>query len=706
MAAPPKTPREPVADDYFGTKVVDPYRWLEGSAAPELKVPDPELDARVSAWTDGQNAYTRALLDRWPGRKKLEARLAELLESGSIGLPQVRGGRYFYSERKGTEAQPVLYLREGYDAKPRVLINPNTMAADGLTAMAWFVPSQNGKLIAYGIYRSGDENAVLHLRDVDTGRELPDVISGKVEQVYWTADSAGFLYHRLADLGNPYSGQVKFHRLGQNPDQDALLFEQYKEGPLATTWGPSAYTNDAAKWLVLTYWTGTESNDLWVYNLEDWRQTGKLERRDVVIGKRALSSGPVVGDTLHLQTTLDAPNGRVIAVDLNHPEPEHWQAVIPERPVAVIRNTSAASGHLVVEYLQNAYTHIALFDLAGQARGELELPGIGTASIATQESSDEAFVHFESFNQPPSIYRVKLASGDSTLWARPDVPADPSVLTVEQVWYPSQDGTKISMFLVHRKDLDKNGKIPTILYGYGGFNIPETPTFNPARFAWLESGGLFALANLRGGGEYGDAWHRAGMLADKQNVFDDFIAAAEWLIASGYTSTPQLGIFGGSNGGLLTGAALVQRPELFGAVVSAVPLLDMLRYQHFLMARYWVPEYGSAEDRQQFDYLIRYSPYQNVKPGVKYPAVLLTAGEHDTRVAALHARKMAARLQASTASSPAEQPVLLWVEREAGHSLGKPLKLRVQEAADIYDFFAWQLGLELAPKSADTQPLP
>jgi prolyl oligopeptidase len=694
-AGPPPTPKEPVVDHYFGTDVTDPYRWLEGSAAPELKAPDPQLDARVATWTEAQNAYTRGLLDAAPGRKWLEARLSKLLEVGEVGLPRVRGGRLFYRERKGSEAQPVLYVREGIDGAPRALVDPNRLDPSGLTTLAWFTPSLDGTKVAYGLYRAGDENAVLHLAETADGKVLADEIPGKVEDVLWLPDGGAFVYRRLADVANPYSGQIRFHKLGAAPDADPILFEQYKEGPLATTWGPSAFTNDQARWLALAYWTGTASNDLWVYDLDAWRKSGKLARRDVAVGEDATFAGPIVGDTLYLLTTLDAPNGRVVAVDLAHPERAAWKVIVPERPGVAIQSVQAAKGRLVLTVLERATSRIEQVDLAGHPLPAVALPGLGTASVSTEEDSQQAFVRFTSFNEPESIYCVDLASGARKLWERPDVPVDSAAIEVEQTDYPSKDGTQVSMFLVHKKGLSHAKPVPTLLYGYGGFDISITPTFEPMFIPWIESGGLLAVANLRGGGEYGEAWHRAGMMEHKQNVFDDFIAAGEWLVHAGWTDPAHLGALGGSNGGLLTGAVLVQRPDLFRAVVSAVPLLDMLRYQHFLMARYWVPEYGSSEDREQFATLLRYSPYQNVKDGVNYPAVLLTAAENDHRVHPLHARKMAARLQAATASDPAQRPVLLWVQREAGHGPGMPLAIRVREKADLVGFLAWQCGLAM-----------
>ncbi|MEM7585031.1 MAG: prolyl oligopeptidase family serine peptidase [Acidobacteriota bacterium] len=700
----PPTPVEPVTEQLHGVELVDPYRWLEGSDAPELVDPSPALDVRVAEWTELQNTHTRMLLDSLAGRDRLEARLKELLQVGNVGLPDVRGDRYFNLERQGDQAQPVLYLRDGHDGERRALLDPNALDADGLTALAWVEPSHDGELVAFGLYRGGDENATLYLMRVDDGEWLADEIPGKVRGVFWLPDSSGFIYRRLEDADNPYSGQIRFHRIGRHHRQDPVIFEQYKEGPLATTWGPYPIVDREARWLAVNYFTGTESNDVWLYDFAEWRRSGQLERIDVVVGATAQSFPFFAHGQLLLQTTLDAPNGRIVRVDPAKPSPEHWQELIAEREDAVIRSVSIAKGLLAVSYLDKASTRIALFDPEGKPQGDLELPGIGTARLASDVERSEAFLSFESFNEPDSIYRIDLESGERTLWARPDVPVDPSQIAVEQVFFTSKDGTEVPMFIVHRKGLKRNGKNPTMLSGYGGFSVSMTPRFSARNTPWLEAGGVYALANLRGGGEFGKAWHRSGMLEQKQNVFDDFIAAAEWLIEEKYTNADQLGIMGGSNGGLLTGAALVQRPELFSAVLSAVPLLDMLRYQHFLMARFWVPEYGSSEDAEQLEFLLDYSPYQNVRKGTKYPAVLLTAGENDTRVHPLHARKMAARLQSATASDLDEEPILLWVEGDVGHGQGKPLELRKRDAADVLSFFAWQLGLNWPPQVASPTP--
>jgi prolyl oligopeptidase len=690
----PETVKQPVKQNFHGVEITDPYRWLEGSAAPELAgKPDKELDARVAAWTDAQNAYTRQVLDSLPGRAKLEARLRELMEVSAIGLPEARGDRYFFTKREGNQAQPVVYVQQGVKGTPRLLLDANTLDKDGLTALAFFEPSQDGKLLAFGTYRAGDEKTTANVLDVESGKWLADEVPGKVEFYAWRPDNSGFFYARLADVNNPYSKQLKYHRMGTHQREDAVLFEQYKEGPLASTWGPFGLVDRQTRWMVVGYYTGTNSNDLWVVNLEEWARSGKFERREIITGKEATFSGEILGDTLFMQTSLDAPNGRVVAVDLKNPAPANWKTIIPERKKEALQALSLAKGMLVVSYLQNATTKIDTFTTDGKLRSTVALPGLGDATIATDEERSDAFVKYESFNEPSSIYYLDLEKGTRELWARPAVPVDPSTVEVKQVFYPSKDGTKVPMFLVYKKGLKLDGNNPTLLYGYGGFTVSETPGFTASLFPWFEAGGVYAVANLRGGGEFGEAWHRGGMLEQKQNVFDDFIAAAEWLVKIKYTNPRRLAISGGSNGGLLTGAALTQRPELFAAVISAVPLLDMLRYENFLMAKYWVPEYGSASDPKQFDFIRKYSPYQNVKPGVKYPAVLLTAGENDARVAALHARKMTALLQATTTNDQSEHPILLWVDRSAGHGQGKPLNLKIRDVADQRMFVMWQLGM-------------
>jgi prolyl oligopeptidase len=689
LAGPPPTQARPVTDTVHGESITDPYRWLEGDAKGAVT---PE----VAAWTDAQNAYTRSVVDNLPGRKAIEKRLRELMEVGSVLLPHMSGNRYFYSKREGSENQSKVWVREGFDGKPRLLVDPNALDAKGLVTISWTAPNDSGKLLAFGMYRAGDENSTLYVLDVDSGKWMADEIPGKVGDVSWLPDSSGFFYRRLEDLKDPYSGQIKFHRLGTHHRQDPLLFRQYRKdenAKLATTYGPYFTSSRDGRWGILTYATGTSTNDLWAIDLDRWSRTGDFVKTDVVVGSESSSSGPILGDTLFMRTTDGAKNGRVVVVDLNNPARASWKELLPERKDATLQGVTLARGILVASYLKNAYTRIELFGLDGRPLGELPLPGIGTARIQAEDDRTEAFFSYTSFNEPSGIYRVDLATKKSALWERPAVPVDPSIVEVKQVFYPSKDGTKISMFLVHKKGLKLDGNNPTLLYGYGGFDVSMTPSFSATLFPWFEAGGVYALANLRGGGEYGDAWHEAGMLARKQNVFDDFIGAAEFLIQHKITNPSKLAINGGSNGGLLTGAAVTQRPDLFAAVLCQVPLLDMLRYQSFLMARYWIPEYGTAEDADQLKFLRAYSPYQNVKRGTKYPAVFFTAGENDARVHPLHARKMTALMQAATASDQKEKPILIWVDRDAGHGQGKPLDLRVREAADQRIFLMWQLGM-------------
>jgi prolyl oligopeptidase len=696
-AAPPATPIRPVTDTLHGEAIVDPYRWLEGDDKGETT---PE----VVSWTEAQNAYTRSVLDNLPGRAELESRLRELMKVGSVSAPSMRGNRYFYSKREGNQNQSIHYVREGHDGEPRVLIDPNTLDSQGLVTVSWTEASHDGALLAFGMFRAGDENSTLYVLDVESGDWLADEIPGKVGGVSWMPDSSGFFYRRLADVKNPYSAQIMYHRLGLHPRQDKLLFEQYKDGPLATTWGPYAYADRECRWMVLGYYTTTKANDLWAVDLSNWFETGEFVMQEIITGEDARSSGPVIGDTLYLHTNADAPNARVFAIDLSAGRPadrSSWRELIPERPDAVLKGISIADTMIVAQYEVNAASEIRIFDLDGNPRGEVELPTIGSASISTREDRSEAFLSFTSFNTPHSIYRLDLNHpGERKLWERPEVPVDPSLVEVKQVWYESRDGTRVPMFIVHKKGLKLDGNNPTILYGYGGFNISQTPGFSSTLFPWYESGGIFAIANLRGGGEFGASWHRAGTLENKQNVFDDFIAAAEWLIENKYTSPPRLGISGGSNGGLLVGAVMMQRPELFAAAICGVPLLDMLRYQRFLMARYWVPEYGTAENPEHFRWLRAYSPYHNIRPRMRYPAVLFNTGENDTRVHPMHARKMAALLQASTLADPGERPILLWVDRDSGHGGGKPLHIRIRDVADTRLFMMRQLGM-LPPPGGD-----
>lgn len=702
----PTTAKRTVFETLHGHELVDDYRWLEG----DITDPDRmgQVTPDVTAWTDAQNAYTRAVLDALPGRKELEDRLRPLLQIGSISAPKVRGDRYFYFRREGDQNQASVYMRDGLRGEERLLIDPSAVDSTGLTTVEWIAPSPDGKELAYGTYAAGDENTKLELLEVDSGRTLPLEIHNKVRPPQWLPDGSGFVYWKLDDPNDFYSGRVVFHqRPSTAPDveddsSDQVVFRQYtkeEDERLATTWGPSGFLSQDGKWLLLSYYIDARSNDLWLVDFEKFRRTGVVEKVEVSVGTPGTAFGTVMngpaGPTLVMYTYKGAPNGRVVAAPASNPGEANWRDLVPEREDATIEIAHLAKDSVVVTYLVRATTRIEVFDLDGNSRGEVPLPAIGSGDVQAAKNSYEAFVTFTSFGHPDSVYRfdVRDPQGTFELWERPEAPVDPDDIEVKQVEYVSKDGTPVSMFIAHRKGLRATGDAPTILYGYGGFGVSMTPAFSPTLVQWLEDGGVYAVPNLRGGAEYGDSWHEAGTLRHKQNVFDDFIWAAEWLQSNGYTNSERLAIAGGSNGGLLTGAALTQRPDLFAAVYIGVPLLDMLRFQHFLMARYWVPEYGSSEDPEQFEWLRAYSPYHRVQDGVHYPAVLLTAGENDSRVHAMHARKMAARLQAATSSDPEVDPVLLWVDRSAGHGQGKPLDLRLRDAVDQRIFFMWQLGM-------------
>ncbi len=696
-ARPPVTRVVPVSDTLHGVQIVDRYRWLEGDNSdphdPGKMTPD------VTAWTDAENGYTRSVLDNLPGRKALEDRLTALMDVGSVTAPIVRGNRYFFWNREVAQPLPVLYWREGALGADRVVIDPFVLDPSGRTTLGWFSPSEDGRLLAYGSYRAGDPGSTLHLVDVDAATPLPLEIRNSPQGVQWLPDGSGFIYQNLRLAEDPNSRQVRFHRMGVAPDRDVVLFRQFTaaESPrLGSTAGPFATLSRDGRWLVTGYWVDAKSNDLWVADFSAFRKTGKLPAVSASVGVEGTASGTVIGGTLFLHTTKGAPRGRVVAVSAVEPGQPRWRDIVPERSNAAIESVAFGRATIAVTYLKNASTVIEIFDAAGTPLGTINQPGIGTATITADEDRTEAYLTYASFNYPPTVFRVDLTKPGAApaRWRAPYVPGDPSLAEVEQVWYPSKDGTKISMFLVHRKGLARNGDTPTLLAGYGAFKIRMVPTFSATLLQWFDAGGLFAVPNVRGGGEYGDAWHEAGRLGRKQTAFDDFTAAAEWLIANKYTNAQKLAIHGGSNGGLLTAAAVTQRPDLFRAALVLDPLVDMLRYHKFGRQPYWVTEYGSSEDASQFKWLEAYSPYQHVRPGTHYPAVLFTAAEGAAaEVHALHARKMAAELQAATASDPAVQPVLLWVERDTGRDPAALLALQIRSVVDQRLFIMWQLGM-------------
>jgi prolyl oligopeptidase len=688
-AKPPATEKKPVTDRLHGVEFADPYRWLENADDPQVK-----------EWVAKENAYTQSTLSKLPGRGEIRERLNALLDIGTVANPHIAKGHYFYLKREGKLNQPILYVRDGLNGNERVLVDPNTLAKDGTTALDWWYPSEDGKLVAYGLSQNGSEQSTLSVRDVATGKDLPDKIARtRYASVAWLPDGKSFYYTRYPAIGSVPKGEenyhhhVFFHQLGTDPAKDPKVFG---EGRPAEEM-PSVSLSPDGRWLVVTAATGWSKTEVYLRDLS--QADGKFV--PVIEKRKNLYSVVPRQNRLYIVTNESAPRYRVFVADPLNPARDDWREIIPEG-TDVLTNIDVIGDTLVGLYMHRAASRLQLFDKEGMKTQELKLPTLGTVTgLGSEWDGNELIFGFQSFTMPSGLYHVDLTTRQLDMWQQIKTDIDFSAYDVEQVEFPSKDGTSITMFLAHKKGLERDGKNPTLLTAYGGFNISLTPTFNASRFLFLERGGLIAIPNLRGGGEYGEAWHKAGMLGSKQNVFDDYVSAAEWLIQRQYTSRDHLVIQGGSNGGLLTGAALTQRPDLFRAVVCQVPLLDMLRYHKFLIARLWIPEYGSADNAEQFKWLAAYSPYQHVKDGTPYPAVLLTAAESDSRVDALHARKMAARLQAATSSS---QPILLRLETKAGHGAGKPRAKVLDEQTDIWSFVFWQLGTSPGETSGTHRP--
>ena len=684
---PPVTPREDVIDTWHGERIVDPYRWLEGSSD------------RIREWTDAQNARTRAVLDAAPARPAFATRLRELLSVGLLSTPRPAGPWIFHTRREGAQKQAVLYVRRGVRGDDRALIDPNTLDAAGLVTLDWYYPSWDGRFVAYGLSRGGSELSTLQVVETQTGRDTGESIPHTQRStVAWVEDGFYYTAHPAPGTVPPgdehYYRRVRFHHLGDGPSEDKLVFGEgrAKEDIVGVQTSPDG------RWVLLLAFRGWVQSDAYLLDRRDLSATPKV----VVEGEDGLTSGMLTNDAIWLRTNLGALNYTIVRASFDSPERASWRTVVPEGPNAIELFDVSRSAVAVVT-LERATSRVALWSHEGKRQTDVRLPGIGTVvGVQADALGDVVTLEYESFTSPAAAYAVER-DGSLTDLVHLAVPRglDPSTVSVAQTTYRSKDGTEISMFLVHRKDVRPTGDVPTVLSGYGGFNISRTPAYFPGVAAWVEAGGLFALPNLRGGGEYGERWHRAGMLANKQNVFDDFHAAAESLVAQGWTNARRLGCSGGSNGGLLTGTALTQRPELFAAVYCAVPLLDMLRYQNFLIARFWIAEYGSAEDKEQYAWLRAYSPYHHVREGVRYPTLLFTTAEGDSRVDPMHARKMAALMQAATAADP-EACVLLRVERDAGHGVGKPLDKQVEDLADQYSFFAWRLGMQTASAMLDS----
>jgi prolyl oligopeptidase len=721
QSAPPNTKVKPVIDMFHGTKVLDNYSWLEDGNSPETQ-----------KWVEEEMAYTRGMLDRLAGRDAIHKRLTDLLSIGSVTPPMIAGRHYFYTKREGMQNQPILYVRDGLNGPDRVLVDANQLAADGTIALDWYQPSENGKYLAYGTSPSGSEMSTLRIVETKTGTPLPDTIERtRAASIAWKLDNSGFYYTRYPKKGDVPAGQemynrhVFYHQLGDDPDNDDQPI--FGEGRDAEDW-PNVNLSNDGRWLLINVQQGWTKSELF---LMDVKAGTPLTR--ITTGKNFLYNGEVYNGKLYVTTNEDAPRYRVFVADAGNYEREAWKELIVQSD-AVLQGTAVYGGKLFAQYEQNASSQLTIFDLDGKKFRDIALPAIGTVfGSGGRWNRDEMFFGFQSFTVPPSIYRVDLkvaASSDPqglkptslaesggtaesralpqpvdraasstiepVLWTKVDAPSiDPAGYEVAQEWFKSKDGTRVPMFVVHKKGIQKNGKNPTLLTGYGGFNVSRTPTFSRTAYLWMEHGGIYADANLRGGAEFGEDWHRAGMLDKKQNVFDDMIAAAEHLISEKYTDKNHLAIQGGSNGGLLMGAMITQRPDLFRAVVCQVPLLDMLHYQDFQIAKLWIPEYGTSENAEQFKWLYAYSPYHHVKPGTEYPAILFMTADTDTRVDPMHAKKMAAEMQAEAKNGASRtRPILLRIESKAGHGAGKPVTKQIEEFTDVYSFLFWQLAVK------------
>ena len=667
---PPVARVDDVKDTIHGVVVSDPYRWLEDQNSAETR-----------AWIDAENACTDAALSKLPAQEPIAKRLGELLKVDTFGIPTERGGRYFYAKRTAGADLYVLYTRKGLNGSEEVLVDPVAMSADHTTSVSFEGVTDDGKVVAYGVRKGGEDEVSLHFLYTDTRKELSDALPrGRyLSGASFKKDNSGFYYSLLTNDGP----RIFYHAMGTAAEKDVKIFgDGYGMEKLI-----GANVSEDGRHLMIVVYYGSACEKSEVY-LQDIEKSGPIV--PIVATLPGCFTGDIAGDTLYLQTNWNAPKWRLLGVPVAEPAQENWKEIIPEGD-SRLEEIHLIGGKVIAQYSHDATSRLKVFGPDGKADGEIALPQLGTvAGLSGRWRSGEVFLSFQSFAIPSTIYRFDLSSRGLQVWAKPSVPIDANAFEVKQVWYESKDKTRIPMFLFYKKGLKLDGTNPTLMTAYGGFDVSETPAFSTNAVVWVERGGIFALPNLRGGGEYGEAWHKAGMLDKKQNVFDDFFAAAEYLIANHYTTPAKLAITGRSNGGLLMGAAMTQRPDLYGAIMCGYPLLDMVRYQQFLVARFWVPEYGSSDDAAQFPALYAYSPYHHVVKGTKYPAVLFVTGDSDTRVSPLHARKMAAAMQAA---QDGDKPILLLYDTKLGHSEGRPVSKIIEEEADVLSFFFWQLGL-------------
>ncbi len=677
----PNTKTVNQTDEYFGTKVSDPYRWLE------------DLDsADTKSWVEAQNKLTFSYLNTIPNRAKIKARLTELWNYEKYSAPFKEGGKYFYYKNDGLQNQSVLYVASSVSDKGRVLLDPNTLSKDGTVALSGISISDDGKILAYSISTAGSDWQEWRFRETESGKDLPDVVKdSKFSGASWSKDGKGIYYSRYPNVAEGdklesanYYQKLYYHRLGTPQTDDYIVYERPDDKEM----GVGGFVTEDGNWLVMNIWKGTSpKNQVFFKNLTMSRAPvlpviDKFEAEYSFIGND--------GSKFYFKTDKDAPKGKIVSVDVLEAN-KQWRDVVAESSVT-LEGVSLINNQFVINYLKDAYTEIRIHDINGNFIKNIELPGIGSAGgFGGKRADTETFYSYSSFNTPPTIYRYDLKTGDSTVFRESKVKFNSADYEVKQVKYKSKDGTEVPMFIVHKKGVKLNGMNPTLLYGYGGFSVSLTPSFSVSRLTWMEMGGVFAMPNLRGGAEYGEEWHEAGTKLKKQNVFDDFIAAAEYLIKNKYTSPKKLAISGGSNGGLLVGAVLNQRPELFGAALPAVGVMDMLRFQKFTIGWAWTSDYGSSEESaEMFKALYAYSPLHNIKPQ-NYPAVLITTADHDDRVVPSHSFKYAATIQKAQKGTA---PVLIRIETKAGHGAGKPTAKIIEEQADIYGFLMKNLGMK------------
>lgn len=670
----PVTRQDDQIDVYHGIEVKDPYRWLE----------DPNTE-ETQAWIEAQNQVTLPYLKNIPGREKIKDRVTQLWNYEKYSSPWKKGDRYFYAKNDGLQNQNVIYTLKTLEDEPEILLDPNQFSEDGTVALSGLSISENGEFAAYSISRSGSDWQEWKVKNIATKEDLPDLLKWvKFSGAWWTNDSQGFFYSRYDEPNEKtkfedinYFQKLYYHHLGTEQSEDILIYHR----PDRKEWGFSADVTEDGRYLIIHIRLGTDPRNLIFYkDLEDPK--GQVIE---LISEFEANYNFVDNDSsiFWLSTDLDAPRGRLIAIDINDPEKKNWREIIPESS-ETLQSVGILGDRFIIDYLQDAYTAIKIFTLEGQFIREVELPGIGsTRGFIGKKEDTETFYAFTSFTTPTTVYHYDIVTGKSTLFRKPKVDFNSDEYVVEQVFYPSKDGTKIPMFLTYKKGIKQDKNNPTYLYGYGGFNVSLTPSFSIANLIWMEMGGIYAMPNLRGGGEYGEEWHQAGMKLNKQNVFDDFISAAEWLISHQYTSTEKLAIGGGSNGGLLVGACMTQRPDLFAAALPAVGVMDMLRFPEFTIGWAWCSDYGSPENEEEFKALYAYSPLHNLKSGTNYPATLITTADRDDRVVPAHSFKFAAALQASHIG---DRPVLIRIETKAGHGAGKPTTKIIEEISDRWAF--------------------